>query len=164
MCANKVRKGTMEGTTNRTSPFLKKFFLAFQERWEIRREVLLMNKQMSQAHGILLVPFDYKSAYLIVLCWWILFSIHEFSFISGKFTTFFILNSVWHLLSLMHLALEAAQCSQSSSFSHWATHLNNGGVKVPYSRTSVAMVVKDEESTLYLISDLEPPSEVGMWI
>lgn len=62
----------------------------------------------------------------------------------------------------MHLPLEAAHCSQSSSFSHRATHLNNGGVKVPYSRTSVAMVVKDEENTLYLFPNLEPPSKVGM--
>lgn len=54
------------------------------------------------------VPFSHKNAYLIVLVF-----VHPYKSIHGSSVQS---QGSWHLLSPMHLNLEAAQYSQSSSF------------------------------------------------
>ncbi len=173
MWANKVGKGTAKGSRSLGHCFWwKSFWHLRKDERKIGREKCLINfletnkcpKRMLYVQSPLSksTPSLNVSLFHLNSC----ISIHEsfFFLIWGKLTTFFILNSAWHLLSLMHLPLEAAQCSQSSPFSHRAAHQNNGGVKVPYSRTSVAMVVEDEESVLDLIPNSKPPSMVGIWV
>lgn len=52
----------------------------------------------------------------------------------------------------MYSHLEAAQCTQSSSFSHQATHLNNTGFKYLTQVLQQTMVFEDGDRILYLIS------------
>lgn len=54
----------------------------------------------------------------------------------------------------MYSHLEAAQCTQSSSFSHQATHLNNTGFKYLTQGLQQTMVFEDEDRILYLILNL----------
>lgn len=113
-----------------------------------------------------LVPFCYTCPWFIILVLVILhISIHGPLFlISERFTAhfFFHLHSFTQPNFIYTWKLPSA--ASNFLFSHRATHLNNGGVQVPYSRTSVAMAVGDEESVLYLIPHLKHPSRVGIWI